>query len=377
MTCMDRYLLRSFLKSLLVCFLSLAGLYVVVDLFTNLDEFISLGQRDGSLWPVLSQYYGARVLAFFERTSGILTLIAAIFTITWLQRHNEMTALLAAGISKARITKPIVLVVALISLLSVMNRELVLPLFQNRLARNVQDWHGEQGVRLNARYDHETRILIRGKKTFANQRMISRPNFRLPPKFHSFARSLVAEAAYYQAGEGPRPGGYLLKNVGQPKSLTDMPSAIVDGRTIIYSPYDTSWLDPGECYVASNVDFAQLQNDNRGQRFASTASLIAGLHNAGVDYGARVRVLIHKRFVRPILDMTLLFLGLPLVLTGTNRNIFVAIGTCILLVAGFSILVIFSHSLGNQYLVTPVLSVWLPVAVFVPVAAALSQPFFE
>ena len=156
-----------------------------------------------------------------------------------------------------------------------------------------------------------------------------------------------------------------------------MPSAIVDGRTIIYSPYDTSWLDPGECYVASNVDFAQLQNNNRGQRFASTASLIAGLHNAGVDYGARVRVLIHKRFVRPILDMTLLFLGLPLVLTGTNRNIFVAIGTCILLVAGFSILVIFSHSLGNQYLVTPVLSVWLPVAVFVPVAAALSQPFFE
>ena len=237
MTCMDRYLLRSFLKSLLVCFFSLAGLFVIVDLFTNLDEFIVLGEQDGGLWPVLSQYYGARVLAFFERTSGILALIAAMFTITWFQRHNEMTALLAAGISKARITKPIVIVVALISLLSVLNRELVLPSFQNRLARNAQDWHGEKGVRLNARYDHETHILIRGKETFDNQQMISHPSFRLPPTYHAFARNLSGEGAYYQVANQERPGGYLFKKIDPSVALTDIPSAVVKGRTIIYSPH--------------------------------------------------------------------------------------------------------------------------------------------
>lgn len=377
MTCMDRYLLRSFLKSLLVCFFSLAGLFVIVDLFTNLDEFIALGERAGGLWPVLSQYYGARILAFFERTSGILALIAAMFTITWLQRHNEMTALLAAGISKARITKPIVVVVALISLLSVLNRELVLPSFQNRLARNAQDWHGEKGVRLNARYDHETHILIRGKETFDNQQMISQPNFRLPPTFYAFARNLSGEVAYYQVANQERPGGYLFKKIDPSVPLTGVPSAVLKGRTIIYSPHDTSWLREDQCFVVSNVDFSQLRNNNRAQQFASTASLIAGLRNPGVEYGSRVRVLIHKRFVRPILDMTLLFLGLPLVLTGTQRNVYIAIGTCFLLVAGFSILVIFCHGLGNQYLITPVLSVWLPVAIFVPVAAAVSQPLFE
>ena len=96
-----------------------------------------------------------------------------------------------------------------------------------------------------------------------------------------------------------------------------------------------------------------------------------------MEYGARTRVLIHKRFVRPILDVTLLFLGLPLVLNGANRNIFLAIGISMLLVIGFSVSVVFCHTLGDQYLVAPVLAAWLPVAVFVPLAAGLAQPMFE
>ena len=35
-------------------------------------------------------------------------MVAAIFTITWFQRTNELTAVMAAGISKARIVRPLV-----------------------------------------------------------------------------------------------------------------------------------------------------------------------------------------------------------------------------------------------------------------------------
>ena len=377
MTCLDRYLLRLFLKSFVVCFLSLAGLYVVVDLFTNLDEFITLGQKEGSLWTILGQYYSARVLAFFERTSGILTLIAAMFAITMFQHHNEMTAMLAAGISKARIVKPIILAVMVVSILSVLNRECFLPTFQNRLSRNAQNWHGTKGVRLNARYDHDSRILIRGEKSFADRQMISKPGFRLPTALQSFGRTLVAQSAYFQEPSEARPGGYLLKKVAQPANLSELPSGTIAGRKVILSPYDTEWLAPDECFVVSNVSFSHLQKSQQGQQFASTVSLIESLRNPGMEYGARTRVLIHKRFVRPILDVTLLFLGLPLVLNGAHRNIFLAIGISMLLVIGFSVSVVFCHTLGDQYLVAPVLAAWLPVAVFVPLAAGLAQPMFE
>ena len=108
MTIFDRYLLRTFAKVLVVSFLSLTGLYVIIDLFGNLEEFISYAEREGSLLAVLGDYYGARVLSFFDRTSGLLALIAAIFTVTWFQRTNELTAVTAAGIPKARIVRPLI-----------------------------------------------------------------------------------------------------------------------------------------------------------------------------------------------------------------------------------------------------------------------------
>ena len=38
MTILDRYLLRTFAKVLIVSFLSLTGLFIIIDLFGNLEE---------------------------------------------------------------------------------------------------------------------------------------------------------------------------------------------------------------------------------------------------------------------------------------------------------------------------------------------------
>ena len=86
--------------------------------------------------------------------------------------------------------------------------------------------------------------------------------------------------------------------------------------------------------MVSNVTF-DLLTDGLASQFASTAQLIAGLRNPSVDFGADVRVEIHSRIVHPFLDVTLLFLGLPLVLTRENRNVFLAIGLCLLVVTVF------------------------------------------
>ena len=74
----DRYLLRFFIKVLLICLVSITGLYIVIDVFNNLDEFLGYGREEGSLLAVLVDYYGARVPWFFNMMSPLLTLIAAV-----------------------------------------------------------------------------------------------------------------------------------------------------------------------------------------------------------------------------------------------------------------------------------------------------------
>ena len=164
MQIIDRYLLWQFLKVFVICFFSLTGLYIVIDGFANLDDFMIYADEHGKLLPVMLEYYTYRSLSFFDRTSGILTLIAAMFTITWIQRHQELTALEAAGLSKGRIIKPVILAVAAISLLAAANRELViaLPRVRNHLSHNAQNLHGRKAQSLQQRYDNATNILLRG-----------------------------------------------------------------------------------------------------------------------------------------------------------------------------------------------------------------------
>ena len=86
-----------------------------------------------------------------------------------------------------------------------------------------------------------------------------------------------------------------------------------------------------------------------------------------------MRVTIHSRFVRPLLDITLLFLGLPLVLKG-QRNIFISIGLCILVISAFMLVVVGAQYLGSAYLISPAFAAWLPLMIFAPTAVLIAEP---
>ncbi len=47
MTIVDRYLLVLFFKIFLICLISFTGLFIVVHLFTNLDELVEAAEQNG------------------------------------------------------------------------------------------------------------------------------------------------------------------------------------------------------------------------------------------------------------------------------------------------------------------------------------------
>jgi lipopolysaccharide export system permease protein len=378
MLLIDRYLLRQFAWVLVVCFCSLSGLYIVADALGNLEEFLSHAAKTGDLAGTLAAYYGYRTISFFDRTSGVLTLIAAMFTLAWLQRHNEMTALLAAGISKRRIIAPIVIAVACVSILAALNRELLTPRFRDKFSRNAQDLADDAARRLEPRYDNLTGVLIRGKQLLTNQQTIQEPNFMLPRELDDYGRHLGAAAAVYQPATTERPAGFLFQNVTQPRDITSKPSLkLPSGEPAVITPRDAPWLEPNECFVISAVEFDQLLDAASWRQYSSTWDLIQGLYNRSLDFGSEVRVTIHSRLVQPVLDVALLFLGIPLVLRQSNRNVFVAIGLCIGVVILFLLVVTGCHYLGSSILISPVLAVWLPLFVFIPLAVWMAEPIVE
>jgi lipopolysaccharide export system permease protein len=234
--------------------------------------------------------------------------------------------------------------------------------------RELRDWDGREEKKLDPRYDNRTDILINGHHTLAAEQCIVQPTFRRQPAMGQFGSQLAADNAYYRPADGERPGGYWLVGVQAPKSLRDVASFNLDGKPVVLSPRDTPWLKADECFVVSDVSFPQLAAGSAWRQYSSTPELIAGLHNPSLDLASDVRVLVHGRIVQPILDMTLLFLGLPVVLSRQHRNIFVAAGICVFVVTAFVLVILACQAAGHSYLISPAFAAWCPLMIFVPIA---------
>jgi len=373
----DRYVYRFFGRALFVCFVAFVVAYIVTDCLSHLDDFLAFAERTGSFSQVITSYYGARVFWFFDHFSQMLSVIAGSYVIATMQKSNELVAIMSSGISRGRIVRPLMVAVFFVSLLAVMNRELMIPMFRDALSRTSHDWLGDSARPVQSKYDNETVILFRGSATFANEQRIAQPILHLPTTLSDFGPKLKADDAYYRPADGQHPAGYLLVNVRAPAGIDKIPSAYVDKRPVVLTPADTSWLKPGQCFVVSRIEFEQLSSGSTWWMYSTSQQLIANLQNRSLDYGADVRVAIHARIVQPILDMLLFVIGLAVVFTRGGRNVYLAGALCIGVVIAFYGLVICCHALGANYLLNPAFAAWCPVLILSPVAYLVAGPIWE
>src|ERR1041384_8774491 len=117
---LDRQLVYSYIKSYLVCLVSVMSLFVIVDLFQNLDSFWEHNNSLRKVFAFIGVYYAAKVMLIFDRLSEAIVLMAATFTVAWMQRNNEILPLLSAGVSTRRIVRPVLLASCTMVLLAVL-----------------------------------------------------------------------------------------------------------------------------------------------------------------------------------------------------------------------------------------------------------------
>jgi lipopolysaccharide export system permease protein len=107
---LDRYVGKLFVMSYLTAFLLVVGLYVVLDLSVNVDEYLQ-EQPDGTT-PALSmiaRYYALHLPFLYLEMSPFVTLVAGLFAAARCVRNNEVVAALGAGVSARRLFAPLLL----------------------------------------------------------------------------------------------------------------------------------------------------------------------------------------------------------------------------------------------------------------------------
>ena len=369
MTKIDRYILVLFLRTVFVCFCSIAGIFIVFHAFTSMDEFVELGAERDGLMRVMLRFYGPYMLMLFDWTGAIIMLLSLLFVMGWLRHTGELTATLAAGVSHGRILRPIVVASLVIVLAQLANRELVLPGLRDSLSMQAKDIKGETEQTVLPCYDETSRILFEGQSLLAKSRRINQPNFRLYGDYGAYGDLMAAESATWSPATEQRPAGFLLSIVVRPVKIDELPSVGMSDRPILLTSNDTPWLGPKQCFVATTVTTELLSKDQSATRLSSIAELTRRVKNPAVRSSASLHVLLHERIVRVPLDFCLILLGLPLVVNRRDRNLFVMIGVAIGTVMFFFALKTLASAMGGSgYLMTPPIAAWVPLLVLGPVA---------
>jgi len=105
MKILARYLFNNLLQPLLYLTLAFTLLFVIADLMDNASDFFEAGT---SLLD-MAYYYTLRLPSMVIMIVPICLLLAVLYSLSSLTRHNEITAMRASGISIYRIVRPYML----------------------------------------------------------------------------------------------------------------------------------------------------------------------------------------------------------------------------------------------------------------------------
>ena len=374
MKILDRYIIQTFVVSFLIVLLAMMGLTLLLDLFFNVNDFLSLASeaKQVGFWGLLGEvldYYFFKSFDYFQLLASRSLVVAAAATLVRFNRSREITSLKAAGISLYRIMWPMIVVGIVVDGLFIVNQEILIPMFSARLTRSpgdlvVQDTFPVEFVR-----DENNNIIYAPVFNPKTQEMLAEPKqleqgailfwarvrIFLRGKNYEARGTIEAEKAAWDARQGcwRLTNGVRLPPMKEADLLERMPTG-PEG-------------DPVDVYF-TNVGPTEIQRHRAGDfhRFMSYGELRALAEDPMRGNRRQLQVSMHEHITMPILNILMLLLGLPFVAGREDRNYFASIGIAIGLGIGVFVISFTSTAFGNTGHIGPLLAAWIPVFIVLP-----------
>jgi lipopolysaccharide export system permease protein len=351
----DRYLLRRYWHVFFIGYLALFGLYFVIDVFTNVNDF--LDQDGGTLAIVayMAQYYSYRACYFFGLIGGTMEVISAMVALALVQKYGELNPVLSAGVSTFRLMRPLLIGAVFVNGLIFLNQELIIP----RIALELQM---SAGTRIDVSQavepvtDFATDIMILGKRLNLKDQSIEEAEFVLKPtKVSEKLTTLSAREAVPVPARGKRRGGWRLKGASQKYDSLQLTAA---GRKII-----RPGKQEDELFVMTDVGFDRLYNRDKHYEYLSTWELMRRIRNPSFSHRSirSQSLYLHTRLTQPILNLIVVGVGVPFVVRKESVSLLTNLAICCgVMGAMFAIDEAFQY-LGKVSILSPEMAVWAPI----------------
>jgi len=365
---LDKYVAKNFLTGYAIAFCVLLGLRIVIDLFVNLDEFAE--HADLGMAAVISNiftYYALQSTLYFRDFAGMITVVAAAFSLGKMVRYNELIAIMASGVSLKRIIAPIIILTIALTGLLVIDQELLIPSFSNSLVREKDVLPGRESYDLWFISDANGSLICSYKfdvesETLYDPLIITRD--KIPDSlFYEPTGWIQAKKATYDS----KIRAWLLTDglfTSIPRSQTkpgdDSQSAPSHRQTLNAFYTDIS---PKDIPIRRSSEHKTLLSSAQLSQLASQGTKLKDL---AFLYSQK-----HFRITDPIMNVVMLLVCLPVLVCRDPKSMKSAISISFAITAASLIVNFICKLMATEELfgiVVPELWAWLPVFIFAPIA---------
>ena len=345
MRILDRYVMRQFLRIFLICVLGVPFLFQVIDLTDRLDNFLSDGVGQAQVAAFYFYQLPYQMLLAFP----IACLLAAVFTVSRMTRHFEVTAAKAGGVSFYRLVAPMLLLGMGISLLALSLSEVV-PDSNRRAAEAIDnDQERQFDVRLNFVYRGD------GGRYY-------------------FVRRLDAAAGTMKFVKIDREGtghAYPTYSVSAPTARWDTTRArwVIENGHLRYTPepyrivdiaFDELWQAP---FRETPYDLLAKAKAPEEMDYAELGRFIEALERSG-ENPRKEMVQRALKIAFPFTCFIIVLFGAPLANSTRRGGAALSIGLALATTIVFLTLIRIGEALGAGGVLPPVAAAWFPNVIF-------------
>ncbi len=340
MTLISRYILRTFGRVFGLALAAFIGLYLLVDFFERVDTFLEYGAAA----HLYLSYFALKIPLIAIQVVPLACLLAVFMTLGGFSRSNELTAMHSAGISLLRVTLPLLASGLLISLLTLLTYEYLVPMCVKRA--NIIYTSKVRGH--PAAVFKRSRIWLRDGSKIVNIRLAEPQKgqlqgvtlFDFDQYFNLTDRSDIPHATYVN-GQW-RAESLIERRFGN--------GNLVASQTANDQAVDLN-LTPEDFRIPGSK-----RNEDLGYR--ELRSLAAKLRAEGYD-PTRFEVDMHARLATPFASLIMAFLGIPFALRkGRDSGLALGVAMSVMIGVVYFILQAILLAFGYSAALPPLLAAW-------------------
>ncbi len=351
MKIVDRYLIKGFLWPFLWCLFIFIIMAIIIDIFSFIDDIVKFKIPITSI-IAFYVYYAPTI---FLQVVPMASLLSTIYVLSNLNKHNEITAMKSGGISLWRILAPILLVGFIISMVTFMVNDRIIPI-SSRVSSAIR----RDELEKEKRKSNQPKVLENVAIYGAGNRIVFARNYDTEKKTlgdiiiheHDASANLISKITAERGVWTPE--GWKFSNI--------IMYRIDNSGRILGEPV---FLSEGLIPLKEKPsDFANREWRADYMSYKDLKKYIKNFKGVGTRLVKGLLVDLYYKISFPLISLIIILIGAPFALITTRGGVLIGLGMSIaigLLYYGF---IAISLAFGKAGLLPPLVAAWIGNVVF-------------